>query len=151
MELNNFTKKYWTAEDIELLGKVKTVKEMFDIALRVLSRMARPVVQVCGPITSGGKGNVDLNIKYLNDKISELQEKGINVFDQMVFEDATMRLKDELSKDKYFMDLFTYFYLPVFESGFIDGLCFLPGWESSRGANWEHEQAKRLGLRITYY
>jgi len=150
MELNSLTKRYWTLEDLNLLDNVKTVKDMYEIATRVISRMDKPVIQVCGPITSGGKGDINLNLLELSNKIVELENKGLSVFDQLVFEDATFRLKDILSKDKYFMDVFTYFYLPLFRDGHIDELYFLKGWDSSRGAIWEHEQAQKLGLKIVY-
>ncbi len=42
------------------------------------------------------------------------------------------------------------FYLPMFKSGLIKILCFLPGWQNSIGATWEHEQAKKLGIPIIY-
>lgn len=150
MVLNSLTKKYWDDKDIVLLDNVKTIKDMYDIATRVISRMEKPVIQVCGPITSGGKWDIGLNLNILNNKILELQENGLNVFDQLVFEEATFKLRDELSKDKYFMDIFTYFYLPLFSNGYINELYFLPGWDESRGATWENEQAKKLGLKITY-
>lgn len=150
MELSNITKKYWRDKDWADLDRSESVKDLYVIANRILERMPKNLSQVCGPISTGGKGNVRDNLLEFNKKIIELQEKGLNVFDQMPFEDPMHRMMTNFSKEEYMENILTDFYLPLFESGRISELYFLPDWESSHGANWEHKQAKRLGIKIVY-
>lgn len=105
---------------------------------------------MCGPISTGGFGSIKANLNSFNDAIINLQSKNLNVFDQMPFEIPMKNLKYKLSGGEYMEDILTNFYLPIFESGRIQELYFLPHWQSSHGSNWEHEQAKRLGIKITY-
>ncbi len=102
----------------------------------------------------GGKGSIEANLEEFNNQIKKLQDKGLNVFDQMPFEEPMHRLLIEFlktrSKNEYMDSILTEFYLPLFESGYIKELYFLPDWQSSNGAKWEHEQAKKLGIKIVY-
>jgi hypothetical protein len=150
MELSNITKKYWEEKDWADLDQSESVKDLYVIACRILERMPKNLSQVCGPISTGGKGNVEDNLLEFNKRIIELQEKGLNVFDQMPFEDPMHRMMLSFSKEEYMSNILTDFYLPLFEIGRISELYFLPDWKSSHGAKWEHEQAKRLGIKINY-
>ena len=42
------------------------------------------------------------------------------------------------------------FYSPIFNSGLIKEFYFMPNWQSSKGANWEHNEANRLGIKVSY-
>jgi len=150
MELSNITKNYWKEKDWNDLDNSKSIKDLYIIASRILERMPKNLSEVCGPISTGGKGNVQDNLLEFNKRIIELQQKGFNVFDQMPFEDPMHRMMLNFSKEEYMENILTDFYLPIFESGRIAELYFLPDWKSSHGANWEHEQAKRLGIKIVY-
>lgn len=150
MELSSVTKKYWEDKDWSDLDKSESVKDLYVIASRILERMPKNLSQVCGPISTGGKGNIVDNLLEFNKKIIKLQEEGLDVFDQMPFEDPMHRMMLNFSKEEYMHNILTDFYLPIFESGKITELYFLPEWESSHGANWEHEQAKRLEIKIIY-
>lgn len=150
MELSNITKKYWQDKDWVDLDQSESVKDLYVIANRILERMPKNLSQVCGPISTGGKGNVKDNLLEFNKRIIELQEEGLNVFDQMPFEDPMHRMMVNFSKEEYMENILTDFYLPLFESGYITELYFLSDWKSSHGATWEYEQAKRLGIKINY-
>lgn len=150
MELSNITKKYWKDEDwIDLKG-AESIKDLYKIASKILQRMPKPIIQVCGPISTGGKGSIPDNLEVFNRKIKDLQDRGLIVFDQMPFEEPMHKMIMVNSEREYFEDILTDFYLPLFESGNIKELHFLSGWKSSRGAMWEHEQAKRLKIKIIY-
>ena len=150
MELNNKTKQFWTDEDIAALDFVETLTDMHAVAHRVLHRMPDPVVQVCGPISTGGRGSVEANLSAFTEIISELQEKGHHVFDQVPFEIPMKKLKVTLAPGEYLETILTDFYQPLFESKKIVAFYFMADWESSHGAKWEHEQALRLGIEIIY-
>lgn len=144
--------KYWTQKHHESLEGATTYKELFVVAESVLREMPPPVGQVCGPISTGGAGSVEENLKRFERAILDLQESGIEIFDQVPFEIPMQRIKK--SREGSYLDyddsLLHDFYLPIFESGLVHTLYFLSDWESSTGARWEHEQAQRLGLVVEY-
>lgn len=141
--------KYWKPADTAALETANSFAELSEIALRVLKRMPKPVGQVCGPISSGGLGSIPANLKRFDETIGELIKSGNKVFDQVPFESHFFRLI-ERGQGAHGQGLLEQFYLPLFESGLVDTLYFIPGWESSKGARWEHAQAKRLGITIVY-
>lgn len=149
-EVNGTTKKYWTQEDFENLQKAKTVQNVLDIALNVLSRMPDDLAQVCGPITNGGKGSIEENLRFLDSKIDELQEHGIHIFDQMPYEETFQRIAYSKTSEENHDDILTDFYEPIFRSHKIKTLYFVPGWEDSAGSNWEYKKAQELGIEIKF-
>lgn len=147
MEISKITQQYWTTKDLSELDHAETVEVMYAIARRVIERMPRPIVEVCGPIASGGLGNLEANLNLFNAEIQKLQAQGLHVFDQMPFELPMQALKKKL-KDP--IEILNGFYLPLFESGIVETLYFIKGWESSWGSNWEHDLANKLGIEIKY-
>jgi hypothetical protein len=150
MEINHHTKQYWTEEDLHAVKVAPDFKSLFLVAEKILNKMPQPIVQVCGPIGTGGLGNVDDNLNAFNEVIKSLQEKGLNVFDQMPFEWPMQGIKFNLAAGVYPESILTDFYLPIFESGLISEFYFMPNWKTSKGANWEHDQAQKLGIKINY-
>ena len=142
-------KRYWSRRDEINLKKAETFEDLRNIALNVLKRMPNPISMVAGPITSGGRGSIRKNIQEFKRNIRELGSRGIIVFNQMIFEEPMHRIM----KTDYYKEgnhLLETFYLPIFESGLIKNIYFISGWETSFGANWEHNQALRLGINIIY-
>ena len=149
-EINPKTKELWTEEDFKNLGEVKSFSEMYAIAETILSRMPASVDQVCGPITTGGLGSIELNLNHLNDSVKKLQDEGVDVFDQLPFEKTIHRIFGDTTLAQGHQDILNDFYKPIFESGRITTLYFVSGWQSSKGAQWEHAQAINLSIRIVY-
>jgi hypothetical protein len=150
MEFSKITFSYWTEKDFEDLNNAKTAKDMYVIASNIFSRMPRPIVQICGPIATGGLGDLDSNLHAFNEEIKKLQEKGLNVFDQMPFEMPMQELKKDLKPGGYAYSILDDFYLPIFKSGLIGTFYFMSNWQTSKGATWEHGLAKELGIEIKY-
>lgn len=143
--------KYWSEQDSEALIEANSYAELLTIALRVLDRMPQPIVQICGPISTGGKGSVEENISEFEKAILFFSQQGEIVFDQMPFQKAMQRIKKNLKNlTGYDQQLLDDFYLPIFESGKIKKLRFLPDYKSSTGATWEDEQGQRLNIKIIY-
>ncbi|PIR68152.1 hypothetical protein COU49_02245 [Candidatus Nomurabacteria bacterium CG10_big_fil_rev_8_21_14_0_10_35_16] len=134
MQFSEETKKYWEDKDWNDLEKAKSVADLYIIAKRIISRIPKPFVQVCGPIGTGGLGSIEANLKLFNKAIKKLQNQGINVFDQMPFEKPMQKLHDKsVAKGKYPENILTDFYCPLFESGLISTFYFLfktPGFSS---------------------
>ncbi|MDP3963913.1 MAG: hypothetical protein Q8Q39_05460 [bacterium] len=142
----------WTREDMALLKTARAFDELCGVAERVLARMrdnlGHDIEMVCGPITTGGQGSPEENLIVLGRHIKRRQQAGKIVFVQLLFEEALWRIrKNPLNSEDR---LLNEFYLPLFEKGLIRRLVFVPNWETSNGARWEHRQAERLGLQIEY-
>jgi hypothetical protein len=138
---------------MDFLDHLTTYDEAKDLALRMLQRLAQPVSQVCGPLTTGGRGTFEANVEMLHLAIQSLTQEGHIVFDQRPFEIPMRKLVQAHVASGgrgYDYSLLERFYLPLFASGLIKQLYFLPGWESSIGASWEHQRGKELGLEIFY-
>lgn len=149
MEFSETTRKYWTEQDFKDLESCGNPTDLLGVAMRIIDRMPKENLgQVCGPITTGGKGNIVDNLKFFNETIKKLQLEGYNIFDQMPFEDPMQSLKNKPNGN--YKDILLDFYYPVFKSGHIKKLYFMPGWENSKGAVWEHDIAKELGIEIVY-
>lgn len=150
LPINEQTKIYWTSEDFNSLDTATNVRELFSIAQHIIERMPKPFGQVCGPIATGGLGDIESNLHAFNKTIQTLQDQGIVVFDQMPFEIPIQNMKKHLKPGEYFGDVLEYFYKPLFEMGVIGTMYFMPNWQTSKGAMWEHEEAKRLEIKIVY-
>jgi hypothetical protein len=148
-------KDYWTELEIQALKNVATFEEMVPVALTILKKMhllGKPIHQICGPISTGGKGSIEANMVYFHRAIQVAHEQGLLVFDQTPFQDAMVRLAaDHDARKEYCTDILHVFYRGVFKSGLVDTLLFLPDWQSSFGATWEWNEAKELGLTAKDY
>ncbi len=144
--------KYWTENDYSDLAKAQSFDALSKIAMRILERMYRivrpnPIIQVCGPISSGGAGSRVLNLHIFQGAIERLVFEGIEVFNQMPFENDLFRItRTQIATEG--ITLLEKFYLPIFRSGIIKELYFLHDWESSFGANWEYARAMELNIPV---
>ena len=151
-ELSNFT-------DMEInktkLDSAETFEELADIGIDILKQMnisGKPIVQMCGPISTGGLGSIEKNIARLEKAIEVANKKGLQVFNQAPFEGAMKRLAPKYPKvDGYCTAILEIFYRRIFESGFVKKGLFLPGWQSSKGATWERKLLSDLGIKIEEY
>lgn len=127
-----------------------TFSALSDIAINALRELGKSVI-VCGPITTGGRGSAEKNIRAFEVTILYLKSQGITVFDQVPYESTLWTLKDRWEKagnPGYCMPILIDFYLPLYRSKLIYRAYFLPGWESSFGARWERKELADLGVEI---
>ena len=68
MELSKKTKEYWEDRDWKDLEKVESAADLYAIAERIIAHMEKPLVQVCGPVGTGGLGSVEKNLEIFNRK-----------------------------------------------------------------------------------
>ncbi len=143
--------KHWKQHHFDQLKNAATYRELFLIAYDVLLGIPPPVGQVCGPISTGGVGSIKENLARFEKAIDDLQKKNIEIFNQVPFEVPMQRIKSAREGvGEYDTALLNDFYLPIFESKLVHTLFFMPDWRSSVGAQWEHEQARRIGIEIVY-
>ena len=142
---------YWTADDTLAVKKVKTFQDLLEIALGILKKMPQPIQQICGPISTGGRGSMKENMFRFKNAIDVLNENGWNVFDQLPFQEGMMIVSHHLEDGKYDTDILDIFYKGIFESGYVKKAVFLPEWQSSIGAKWEREIVTKLDLEVIEY
>lgn len=142
--------EYWTAAEHKALLTARSFSDLVTIAVRVLNRMPKPISQVCGPISTGGLGNIAENLKVFEAALGYLISQGVTVFDPMPFENHFFHLLERGQGSRNNNQLLTEFYLPIFNSRLISRLYFIHGWETSEGATWEHGLSQRLRLEINY-
>lgn len=134
--------KHYEQEDFARLETATSFEALVDIAITILKRIKKEgheVVQICGPMSTGGLGNIEDNFAFFRKAIEKAREQGLVVFDQTHFQHAMQRLSQHLVNDEYNMDILEIFYKKVFESGLISKALFLPKWETSKGSCWERD------------
>lgn len=95
--------------DKKRIKKSKTYKEIMVIAMRnvkavydkyTVGKKTPAMMQVCGPISTGGAGNVKDNLALFETAICTIKKIGYYVFNQIPYEDAMGRIKKEREKEK---------------------------------------------------
>ncbi|MDB4992563.1 MAG: hypothetical protein JWL75_808 [Parcubacteria group bacterium] len=142
---------YWEPKDYSDLEKAQSFSDLLPTALRILKRMPQPVAMVSGPITTGGRGSIEENLHLLSAAVQQAHEKGIHMFDQNPFEDKLQEAKAKIVYEGYCQPVLDEFYKPIFESGLVASMYFLPDWQTSTGARWERTECERLGIEIVDY
>jgi hypothetical protein len=148
-------KNFWTDDDHLEVALVTSFEGAASIGIRILERMRqteREIVQICGPMSTGGLGNLSANMARFQLAIVRAQSQGLLVFDQIPFQNAIIRLSGfEEGRRSYNHDILEIFYRRIFESGHVRRTLFLPGWEGSVGATWERKLVSDLGLVVVEY
>lgn len=140
--------QHWKEEEIKELEQAQTFEHLRDVALRIVQRMPGPIGQVCGPIATGGRGSIEKNLEIFEFAIDKLVAEGKIIFNQMPFEPHMQRLVKR--GPTYSYELLETFYLPIFSSGKIKTVYFLPDWMSSTGAKWEYVKSIEHGLERVF-
>ncbi len=134
---------------------VETFEDLAEIAIKILRELdksGKPIVQICGPISTGGLGSLEKNLTRFEKAIKTATKNGLQVFNQAPFEDTIRRISTKYPKTNgYCMPILDVFYKKVFESGYIKTALFLPDWQGSKGATWERELVTSLGIEVKEY
>jgi hypothetical protein len=140
--------KHWKKEDLLTATAADNFYRLVPIAFDVIDRGGSDAM-VCGPMTNGGLGDLRANYREFRRARKRLVSESKRVFDQLPFEAHLNRIA-KLPRCPEEDQLLTGFYLPVFTSGKLKVFYFLPDWQTSYGAKWEHEQARILRIDIAY-
>lgn len=144
---------YWTRKELLALESVKSMDNLAEIAITILARMSKqkkPIVQICGPMSTGGFYNLSKNMRIFEHIISKAENAGHLVFNQIPFQKSIIKIcnfKEDFTV--YPIEILEIFYKKIFKSGFISKTLFIPdyksfkGYKSSKGASWEYELCKK--------
>jgi len=154
-----FTDLYYSpTKHLPWLEKCTTFGEAAEVALDVLHHMHQLYPnemfhQVCGPITTG-PGTINGKLTRFEKAIAYQRGHGRIVFNQLPTEMILgvlwekWKAHPDRKEGDYCFELLEQFYYPIFSSGFIQKLCFLPNWRLSRGTRWEWKWGSVLGLQL---
>ena len=140
---------YWQEQHYQALKSARSYNDLSAIALDILGAMPQPVGEVCGPISSGGR-SIEENLAVFSKVNDKLTREGKYIVDLVPFEIAMRAMKREsgLSHIEANLALLEGFYLPIFKSGKVSELYFIPGWQASHGASWERDRALEFNIKI---
>ncbi|MDB5225476.1 MAG: hypothetical protein JWL87_428 [Candidatus Adlerbacteria bacterium] len=111
---------------------------------------------VCGPLTTGGLGSMEKNMAAFLAVIDMLKKEGRPIYSQGPYEERIAYLRDRWREHHpsraqlYCTPILEVLYARIFDAGRIRRAWFIPGWESSLGATWEHDRLKGAGVEIEY-
>ena len=135
-------------------SKTNSFAELVPLAIAELQKFSDGSEVVCGPISTGGRGNIETNFKVFSASIAKLQNQNRPIFSQIPYEERIFFFRERWQssnpahKEQYYMEILEEFYHPLFQTGLIKKGWFIPGWESSFGARWERNQLSQLGAEI---
>ena len=151
---------FWTRDELDALAKAATLEAVADIAiehLRKLVAIGLPVIQICGPMTTGGSKRLDgswdfdANMRRFRFAIEmAAAELGHTVFDQVPLQTAIIRITDHHESKEYRMDILEILYARIFECGCVDTVYMLIGWEESIGATWEYHKVQKHNIDVQH-
>ncbi len=148
--------RHWTPADRRALQRAgSSLPRLCDIALEVKSRMPEEIHLISGSITSGGVGSIEGNWLVFRRTIEHLiVHERLNVFSVHPFQAGMHSYHTEWARrakpGDYCWDILFEFYLPFFTSCTSAMFHFIHGYESSRGATWEHQQCLGRGFKRRY-
>ena len=148
----NYIDPWLTDYDYRRIEVATSFPFLVDIALEVIARhnkSSTPVIQVCGPMASGG-GKLEENTLKIAQAITTLRNEGKNVFSQVPFQRGMLNFTTVEDYLRNPLELLNGFYGPLFRGGHIQALAFVAGWESSFGCRWEHDTGRALGMDISF-
>ena len=130
-----------------------TFQNLADIARTQLQAFGGKAEIVCGPISTGGYGNVVANLLMFNHAIEVLQAHGRRVWSQVPFEAGLAELHNKWMEEHptatYCYPIMTDFYWPILTPDLVCRAWFIDGergWETSTGAKMEWQRLGELGI-----
>lgn len=147
--------KHLTDEDRAAIARCASFEELGKLVASIMKRHGGPFHVVSGPISTGGVGTREGNLKVFQAVIEYLAEKeGLLVFSQIPFEDKLGELVEAWKKKNpqadYPWPILHVFYDEFFSSGTVDTLHFIDGFRSSIGAVWEHDGCDQWRVKRRY-
>lgn len=104
-------------------------------AIERLRQLPQPAVRVCGPFTSGGFG-YDENLRRFKVAEKLLKEKGYTVFEYFGEKSDEVQIREAGIPWELVME---HYHAPILKADLLQKAFFMPRWQESNGAKWEHE------------
>ncbi len=136
--------------------KADSFAELTPLAIAELHKFSDGAEVICGPISTGGRGNAEANFAIFSGAINALQQQGRPIFSQIPYEERIFFFRkrwqdsDPSHAGQYYRPILLEFYGPLIRSGRIRKGWFIPGWERSVGAQWERRELIEMKAEICY-
>lgn len=157
--------RYYSDGHKAAIEAARTYADLASAGIAVLQHMhglyaaeGRQIVQICGPMSTGGRGSLEENMLVFAHAIRLLDDShyflspGEVPFDQIPCQDAIKRIAQYKPGDTaYDQRILTDFYEPLFGARIVKACYFLPGWETSHGARWERDIVPVYGIAVKEY
>ena len=145
--------KYWTEKDVLKLKNARTFEDVGKIAIEVQNRMPDEIGHLCGPMSTGGLGNIEDNLINFENILIKLSQD-YQIYNQLPLEDGIYRIVKKLNETNSYNpeDLLNAIYKPLFDSKKLKKVFFINDWESSQGTTWENNYFKenRKDVELIY-
>lgn len=134
-------------------AKTTSLAELAQIAIAELHKFPNGSEIVFGPISTGGRGSVEENLRIFDATIKTLQRER-PIFSQIPYEGQISLFRkrwqesDPSRAGQYYMPILEEFYYPLIQTRLIKRGWFIPGWNSSFGARWERERLEEVNADI---
>lgn len=149
---------HWTEEDHAEQDRCESMHHLAELGIKLAKRLKEQspdgsVILLSGPMTTGGLGSFDRNIKLFECAIIVAREKGLTVYNQLPFQKGMIRILG-LNRNPSFkaeaagypMSILTDFYGPLLDSKLVSDLFQLRDHASSFGARWEEARARLVEM-----
>jgi len=134
--------------------KADSLQAFAKLAMSELAELGGDVALVCGPISTGGLGDIEQNLGVFNASIASLRRSDPAVFDTLPFEAGIVDQRIAWEKNPanagkpFSTALMAAFYGPLFRHPSVTHAYFIPGWEASFGATMQRGMLIALNRRI---
>lgn len=145
----------WKEEQLHRMRTPRTFDGLGEVVVSIVREMAEDadgkLHQVCGPISSGGLGSMEDNLRVFQTSINVVSQRyQCHVFNQLPLQDKLVELylawRAEYPKEEYCWDILEKVYGPIFRSDCIEVGHFIPRWHTSTGTRWERETLQELDI-----
>jgi len=123
------------------MSEVNILQTLAKETIKELKNLPKPIVRVCGPLTTGGFG-YDRNAHRLELAEDILEKKGLTVFR---FSESEKEIKGKGYRHEEIMENW---HESILSSDLIAETYFLPGWQDSKGATIERDLAEKYKIEI---
>jgi hypothetical protein len=145
--------KYWTEKDLLELKNARTFEDVGKIAIEIQNSMPDEIGHLCGPMSTGGLGNIEDNLINFENILIKLSQD-YQMYNQLPLEDGIYRIMKKLKETNSYNpeDLLNAIYKPLFNSKKLKKVFFIHDWESSHGTTWENNYLKenRKDVELIY-
>lgn len=154
--------RYYTRTHASALRRATTYEHLYAVGSQVLAGMqarygdGKTVVLICGPMTTGGLGDLERNMRLFRSAINVFYGHRYATTDEVPFsqipcQDGIKTVSKFDPTAPYDERILTDFYRRLFQLQIIKRFYFLRGWQGSRGACAEMRYAKELSIETRDY
>lgn len=153
----------WIDEEIQKVNVAQDLHCLCEIGIEHITRRCAGlsgvnVVQICGPMTTGGilkpdgTADFDANMRRFKRAVelvyARSESDGFVLFNQIPLQPGIIRVLDYFNQPEYPLSVLDDIYVPIFQRKLVTKVYMLPGWDRSIGSRIEFEAATQNGISV---